>query len=140
MYMASCHSISCSIRLPLLCTVLPQGNALRSTAGLEALLTLEVLDLRCNVIASLQEVARLAGGLWEHGNYQSCSCASHQPTTRRFWLATLYFFAGAGLLSVAGALLAVCIRSGSAKQPAVYPCRSAQPARAVPGRQPAGLL
>ena len=35
---------------------------LTSTKGLDELVALEVLDLRSNLIASLQEVRRLAGG------------------------------------------------------------------------------
>ena len=38
-----------------------QSNTIRSTAGLERLSALEELDLACNLLASVHEVARISG-------------------------------------------------------------------------------
>lgn len=43
-----------------------QGNKLTSTAGLELLAHLEALDLRFNLICSLEEVFRLGGAHAAH--------------------------------------------------------------------------
>ena len=43
-----------------------QGNLIKSTKGLQLLRSLEELDLRCNLIASIHEVVRLSGEFDEH--------------------------------------------------------------------------
>ena len=53
-----------------------QGNVLRRTKGIQMLPHLEELDLRCNLIASINEVVRLSGNIWA-----SCHSA-FKPATK----------------------------------------------------------